>query len=326
MSLGIKAAEAGLVPDFLLRSTMRKWMRRRLDEQSEEGKAAFLASLREAPVAILPEKANEQHYEVPAAFYEQVLGKRRKYSSAYWPDGVNDLDAAEEAMLQLSCERAELEDGMDILELGCGWGSLSLWMAEKYPNAKITSVSNSHSQRESIMARAPGNLTVETADMNDFATERVFDRVVSIEMFEHMRNYEELLRRVAGWLRDDGKLFLHVFCHKHWCYPFETEGDDNWLGRWFFTGGLMPSHDLFTHFQDDLTVESLEAVGGEHYAKTAEAWLQLLDERRDAVRPILGSNTWIHRWRLFFMACAELFGYDGGREWHVSHIRMSKQS
>jgi cyclopropane-fatty-acyl-phospholipid synthase len=285
--------------------------------------------LRDGPVAPVPEKANEQHYEVPAEFFLGALGRHLKYSSAYWPVGVESLDEAEATMLALTCERADLQDGQEILELGCGWGSLTLWMAEHYPNARITAVSNSASQREFILGRAPGNVEVITADMNEFDVDRKFDRVVSVEMFEHMRNYDELFRRVARWLKEDGKLFVHVFCHKEHAYPFETEGDDNWMGRYFFTGGQMPSFDLFRSVQDSLALEEAWEVNGTHYGKTSEAWLENLDARRDAVLPVLERTygrkeaaRWFHRWRLFFLACAELFAFRSGKEWVVSHARL----
>ncbi|MHC4451086.1 MAG: SAM-dependent methyltransferase, partial [Planctomycetota bacterium] len=264
MNLGITLAERGLLPDTLTRIGIRKLLRQRLVEEEEaQPRADFRATLRKGPVAPLPEKANEQHYEVPAEFYLGALGRHLKYSSGYWPDGVETLDEAEAKMLALTCERAGIEDGMEILELGCGWGSLTLWMAKHYPNAKITAVSNSNSQREFITSRA--NVEVITADMNDFDIDRKFDRVVSVEMFEHMRNYDELFRRVARWMKKDAKLFVHVFCHKEHAYPFETEGDDNWMGRYFFTGGQMPSFDLFKHVQDSVQLEEAWEVNGTHY-------------------------------------------------------------
>jgi cyclopropane-fatty-acyl-phospholipid synthase len=296
--------------------------------------ARWVEELRSAPLAVHTADANRQHYEVPAEYFRLVLGPRLKYSSCFYPDGVTDLGTAEEAMLELSCERAELADGMEILELGCGWGSLSLWMAERYPNARILSISNSASQREFILGRAAErglrNVEVLTRDVNVFSTERRFDRVVSVEMFEHLRNYRELFRRIAGWLNPAGKLWCHVFCHRDWSYPFETEGDDNWMGRYFFTGGTMPSDGLFAWFQDDLRLERQWRVNGTHYARTLLAWLALQDARKDEVMRVMRSTygqadaaVWFQRWRMFYLACAELFGFHGGNEWYVGHYLMS---
>ncbi|MEM8882564.1 MAG: cyclopropane-fatty-acyl-phospholipid synthase family protein [Planctomycetota bacterium] len=332
MSIGISLAERGLLPDTLTRYGIRRLLRSRLAEEKQlQPRDAFRRSLRDGPVAPLPEKANEQHYEVPAEFFVGALGRHLKYSSAYWDEDCGSLDEAEAKMLALTCERADLEDGMEILELGCGWGSLTLWMAEHYPNAKITAVSNSNSQREHIMSRSPGNVNVITADMNDFDIDHRFDRVVSVEMFEHMRNYDELFRRVSGWMKDDAKLFVHVFCHKDVAYPFETEGDDNWMGRYFFTGGQMPSFDLFREVQDSVQLEEAWEVNGTHYGKTSEAWLENLDGRRNEIMPVLErtygkkeAHRWFHRWRLFFLACAELFNYRDGEEWLVGHYRFVK--
>ena len=331
MSIGIELAERGFLPDAVTRYGIRRLLRQRLIEERQlQPRDEFRATLREGPVAPVPEKANEQHYEVPAEFFTAALGARLKYSSAYWPVGVETLDDAEETMLSLTCERAELEDGQDVLELGCGWGSLTLWMAERFPRSRITAVSNSASQREFILSRAPSNVEVITADMNDFDIDRRFDRVVSVEMFEHMRNYAELFRRVARWLREDGKLFVHVFCHREHAYPFETEGDDDWMGRYFFTGGQMPSFDLFAKVQDSLALDAAWEVDGTHYGKTSEAWLSNMDRRRDEIMPVLEETygadeaaRWFRRWRLFFLACAELFSYRGGGEWLVGHYRFA---
>jgi len=291
--------------------------------------AQFAAELATSPVALDADKANEQHYEVPPEFFELVLGPHLKYSSAYWPEGTRDLGDAERRMLETSCVRAGIENGQDILELGCGWGSLTLHMAQTYPDSRITAVSNSAPQRRFIEARAPDNVRVITADMNDFALDERFDRVVSIEMFEHMRNYEELLRRVAGWLQPHGRLFVHVFCHREYAYPFETEGSDNWMGRHFFTGGIMPSFDLLTRFDRDLELEEQWEVDGGHYSQTARAWRKNLEARRSEVLPVLQRTygpeapLWYHRWRMFFLACEELFGYQGGTEWMVGHYRFA---
>jgi len=258
-----------------------------------------------------------------------ALGPRLKYSGAYWPDGTETLAQAEEAMLALTCERAGLENGHDILELGCGWGSLTLFMAEAFPDSRITAVSNSAPQRRFIESRAPSNVRVVTADVNHLALSERFDRVVSVEMFEHMRNYRALLARIRGWTRDDGRLFVHVFCHRRYAYPYETEGADNWMGRLFFTGGVMPSFDLLPRFDADFEVEERWKVNGTHYGKTARAWRENLEARRSEVlelfRDTYGAEAgvWYHRWRLFFLACEELFGYRDGSEWLVGHYRFA---
>ncbi|MGH8274367.1 MAG: SAM-dependent methyltransferase, partial [Gammaproteobacteria bacterium] len=251
----IAAMEHGYLPDSLIHAGIRHLLHRRLRAETtgeaaehQARRQAFLASMDAAPVAPVPEAANTQHYEQPPAFFEQVLGPRLKYSSCLWPTGTSSLAAAEEAALAETCAHADLADGARILELGCGWGSLSLWMAEKYPASRITAVSNSRLQRDYIMARAAreglNNLDVITADMNDFTTDARFDRVVSVEMFEHMRNWRELLIRIHGWLAPDGKLFLHVFCHREQAWEFTVKTSADWMSLHFFTGGIMPSEDL----------------------------------------------------------------------------------
>ena len=332
-------AERGSLPDPLIRLGIRGLLRKRL--RDERGAAepreanARVDALRGAPIAIETEAANRQHYEVPPAFFETVLGPRLKYSACLWSDGVTSLADAEEAMLACYAERAELDDGQRVLDLGCGWGSLSLWLAERHPASRITAVSNSAPQRAFIeaLARERGldNLRVITEDVNRLSLDQQFDRVVSIEMFEHMRNYADLMRRIAGWLRPAGLLFVHIFCHRQYLYPFEAEGEDNWMGRHFFTGGLMPAWDTLDHFQDDLALDRKWAVNGRHYQLTSEAWLERLDARRDEVERLFAQDLGdaaaarqVQRWRMFFMACAELFGYRGGDEWQVGHYRFRR--
>ncbi len=348
LEFGIGAVERGLVPDSITRRAMRKLCGERLLDLSHDreervvlAQARFIESMRSAPIAPVPKKANEQHYELPPEFFVEVLGPHRKYSCCLWPDGPALLRDAEENALRATCEHAQIADGQRILELGCGWGSLSLWMARRYPNSHVTAVSNSTPQRLFIEAQAKlaglTNLSVITADMNTFAPPDIngqlaqFDRVVSVEMFEHMRNYELLLSRIASWLKPDGKLFVHIFCHRTLVYPFETDGAANWMGRYFFTGGIMPSENILRYFSDDLQVIRQWTWDGRHYQRTADAWLKQLDTRRSVILPILEdtygpleARRWLHRWRMFFMAVSELFGYSNGQEWMVSHSLLQR--
>lgn len=337
----IDLAERRLVPDWLIRRGIRALLKRRLvhehvtDPETQSRRyRELIDELRESAIAIETDKANEQHYEVPAAFYELALGSHLKYSSGYWPSSVHNLDEAEAAMLEQTCEHADLAEGHEILELGCGWGSLTLWMASRYPGSRVTAVSNSASQRTHILARALDlgldNIEVITCDVNELQLDRQFDRVVSVEMFEHVRNYRELLSRVAGWMKPEARLFVHIFCHRYLAYPFETQGDGNWMGRHFFTGGLMPAADTLLHFADDVQIEKRWLFSGTHYARTAAAWLDNIDARRDQVREVMQSiygdkaELWQQRWRLFFMACEELFAFDGGNAWLVAHYRFRR--
>ncbi len=321
------------VPDPLVRRAIRVNCARRLARERRGGPSrqkAFLNELRASAIADRVEKPNEQHYEVPAEFFQLVLGPRLKYSCCFWPEGVDSLAAAEEAMLALTCERAEIEDGMELLDLGCGWGSLTFWLAERYPACRILAVSNSRTQRAYIESRARERnlrtIEVVTADANVFDVERPFDRVVSVEMLEHARNYEALLDKIAGWLHPGGKLFVHVFSHRELAYAYES----GWMAKHFFTAGTMPSHDLIPHFAEKLALEEQWTVSGLHYARTAEAWLERLDDARgDALDVLSGAygadaERRLRMWRIFFMACAELWGYRSGSEWGVSHYRFAK--
>jgi cyclopropane-fatty-acyl-phospholipid synthase len=285
---------------------------------------------------LLPEKANEQHYEVPAAFFGAVLGSHRKYSSCLWSHGVATLSQAETAALHATCERAGLVDGQDVLELGCGWGSLTLWMAERYRGSVVTALSNSNSQRRYIEAQAQqrglSNVRVIAGDFNDFDTDARFDRVVSVEMFEHLRNWPLAFSRVAGWLRPGGKFFMHVFAHRGSPYAFVERDSSDWMSRHFFSGGMMPSDDLALQFQDDLRLLRRWRWDGTHYQRTSEAWLRNMDENRAELWPLFentygaDANAWWMRWRLFFMSVAELFGFEGGQQWWVSHYLFERRA
>ncbi|MET0499219.1 MAG: cyclopropane-fatty-acyl-phospholipid synthase family protein [Steroidobacteraceae bacterium] len=337
--------ESNLVPDFLIRIGIRRLLAQRLreeyrgtPEEQQRHLMSFVQQLRKSEVAIETAAANEQHYEVPSEFFRNVLGKHLKYSCCYYNPGVSSLDSAEAEMLALTVKRANIQDGDRILELGCGWGSLSLYMAEKFPNSRITGVSNSHSQREHIMsmaaARGLNNLEIITCDANvlQFPPEIQFNRIVSVEMFEHMRNYQTLLERVSSWLAPEGTLFVHIFTHQKYAYPFEVRDDTDWMAKYFFTGGIMPSDDLLLYFQQHVRLREHWHVDGVHYQKTAEGWLSNMDARREQVWPVLvktygkeqAKKWWVY-WRIFFMSCAELWGYRKGSEWIVSHYLFDKR-
>ncbi len=332
---------AGVVPDALIRIRIRALLRQRLREEAEGGLEAVqerfrhhLAAWTAGPIAVNTQNANEQHYEVSPRFFELTLGPRLKYSSALYSTGRETLGEAEEAMLALTCGRAELVDGQDVLELGCGWGSLTLWLAEHYPASRITGVSNSRDQRAFILARAADrglvNVDVITADMNVFEAPGTYDRVVSVEMFEHMRNHRELMARIGRWLRPGGAFFVHIFTHREYTYPFEVRDASDWMARHFFTGGIMPADSYLMRFQEQLKLEDHWRVSGTHYQATSEAWLRNQDAHREEIlglfRQGYGTDApwWFAQWRIFFMACAELWGYRGGDEWFVSHYRFRR--
>lgn len=332
-ALAIRIAESGKIPDPLVRFGMNRVVESRVTAEADRDSAwreSFRSELWSGPVAIDTSIANEQHYDVPAEFFDIVLGSRKKYSSGYWPNGVTDIDSAELAMLELYRERAALEDGQRILDLGCGWGSFTIWSAEQFPRSEIVGVSNSASQKSYIerAARDAGldNVRIVTADINDYQPAGQFDRVVSVEMLEHVRNHRELLRRMRSWLSADGAVFVHVFANKHHEYPYQVEGPGSWMADMFFTGGLMPSSTLIPDAGDPFfRQERSWWLDGTHYARTLEAWLSQFDEGRAGIERILEHvyrddlAIWIQRWRMFFMACSEMFRYDNGSEWGVSH-------
>ena len=337
----IRWTESGLIPDPVIRRGIRGLLQRRLRdihagdvERADTIQSEFVDAMRRSPIALVPELANEQHYEVPAEFFDLVLGAQRKYSCCYWPAGTETLDEAETAALAETCRRAQIADGQRVLDLGCGWGSFSLYVAERYPSCRITAVSNSRSQRDHIVALAEArglrNVTVIVADMNDFEIDQAFDRVVSIEMFEHMRNYGILFGKIARWLAADGLFFMHIFVHRSTPYEFVDAGPGDWMSRHFFSGGIMPSDDLPLFFQDRLAIRRRWRWNGRHYARTSNAWLDNMDRKRAQVIPVLASTygddvaKWWMRWRMFFMACAELFDYDGGTEWYVGHYLFGR--
>jgi cyclopropane-fatty-acyl-phospholipid synthase len=335
--------DAGVLPDWLIRAGIRRICAARLDEQEDGGTAAQAArmlaldaELRRSPIAVATDAANEQHYEVPASFFQFVLGPHLKYSCGYWPAAHTTLAEAETMMLQLTVDRAQLQDGQRVLELGCGWGSLTLFMATQFPHSRIVAVSNSASQRAFIHERAARrgltNVDVITADINDFDTRDRFDRIVSVEMFEHVRNYPALFDKLDRWLTDAGRLFVHIFAHHRFAYTFAARSDSDWMARHFFSGGMMPSESLFRHVQERFAVESQWRIGGTHYERTANAWLDNMDRHRAEIDVVLASTygtahvaAWRARWRVFFMACAEMFGYRRGSEWLVAHYRFKKR-
>jgi len=335
--------EKNLIPDFLIRYGIRQNCRQRLrDEKADdfekqhEKLMAFVEELKHSPVAVETKVANEQHYEVPTRFFQLVLGKNLKYSSGYWKNENVSFDQSEDDMLELTCQRAELKNGQRILECGCGWGSLSLYMAKKFPKSKITGVSNSRTQKlfidEEARKRGLNNLTIITSDMNVFETTEKFDRIVSVEMFEHMRNYQALLEKLSRFLYPDGKMFIHIFTHQYLSYFYEVKDESDWMAKYFFTGGIMPSDHLLLYFPDHFKIKKHWRVNGRHYQKTAEAWLANMDANKTEILKLFeatygnqNKTKWWVYWRVFFMACAELWGFRNGSEWFVSHYLFEKR-
>jgi len=343
-SKAVSWTESGLVPDAVIRAGIRKLLEaKRKEIHSGDAEVAaevtnrFVEMMNASPVALVPDLANEQHYEVPAEFFSHVMGTNLKYSCGFWPEHVEDLSHAESAALEVTVERADIRDGMRVLDLGCGWGSLSLWIAAHFPNSHVTSVSNSQSQRDFILKtaaeRSIDNIEVIVCDMNEFSINTQFDRVVSVEMFEHMRNYGELFQRINNWLLPEGRFFMHIFCHRSTPYEFIEKGPADWMSRYFFSGGIMPSADLPMRFPQKLRIAKRWHWNGQHYARTCDSWLQNMDEKKSAIMPVLAecygeqdASVWWQRWRMFFMACSELFDYDDGQEWFVGHYLFEKEA
>ena len=338
----IKLAENGTLPDFLIKKGIEnlcnerlKWAESIGPDKLQEHNQDWINQLKESPIALVPEKANEQHYELPPSFFDIVLGGNLKYSSGYWPTEKTNFNESEVEMLKITCKRAELEDNLNILELGCGWGSLTCFMGQKFPNSKITAVSNSKDQKKHIESRCKKmnltNIEVITCDMNNFDIDKKFDRVVSVEMFEHMRNYGILLKNISKFLKNGGKLFVHIFTHHTMMYPYVDNGPGDWMAREFFSGGQMPSHNLLLNFQEDLRIEKAWKINGTHYSKTSYAWLNKMDKNKKEIIEIFNntygeenSKMWFQRWRIFFLSCAVMFGMKKGSEWGVSHYRFRK--
>lgn len=334
----------GWMPDFMIRSRLRNRLTKKIHEESKKGVTQgpnrildFVDELKRAPISTPPDTSDERSAELPSRFFETILGKSMKYSAGYWREGVVNLDLSESDMLETTMWRAELADGQRILELGCGWGSLSLLMAYRFPGSHVTAVTKSRLQKEFIEQKAAErevkNLTVVSADMNEYETTEKFDRVVSIEMFEHMRNYERLLNKISNWLKDDGKLFVHLFCHKKYAYYQDPQDRKNWVARYFFKGGIMPSENLLLYFDDKFQIENRWKIPGTHYQKTCHAWLERMDKNKEQVleifKEVYGSKEakrWMSYWRVFFMSCEELFGFKGGDEWYVTHYLLKKKS
>lgn len=332
----------GLLPDPVIRKGINTLLGQRLKEEKGHGvehadrkRQALIEELKKSPIAVETDAANDQHYQVPTEFYLYCLGPHLKYSCCLFEPG-DTLAQAEERMLELTCERADLKDGQDILELGCGWGSLSLFMAKKYPNSKIIAISNSNTQREFITKRAQerglNNLEIRTHNVAHLELEERFDRVVSVEMFEHMRNYGMLLKNISNWLKDNGKLFVHIFVHREWPYKFEVKDQTDWMSKYFFSGGTMPSEYLLYHFQEDLNITKHWRVDGEHYARTSEEWLRNMDSNKRVIMDVFTKHygkekarQWFHYWRVFYMSCTEIWRFNKGEEWFVCHYLFEKK-
>ncbi|PSS19342.1 (S)-coclaurine N-methyltransferase [Actinidia chinensis var. chinensis] len=341
--LMVSSLERNLLPDAVIRRLTRLLLSSRLRSGYKPSSDLqlsdllhFAHSLREMPIAIKTEQPKSQHYELPTSFFKLVLGKHLKYSCCYFTDASSTLEDAEKAMLELYCERAQIQDGHSVLDVGCGWGSLSLYIAQKYSSCKVTGICNSTTQKAYIEEQSRDlqlqNLEVIVADISTFDMDAAYDRIFSIEMFEHMKNYKDLLKKISNWMKPDSLLFVHHFCHKAFAYHFEDVSEDDWITRYFFTGGTMPSANLLLYFQDDVSILNHWLVNGKHYAKTSEEWLKRMDKNMGCIKPIMESTygkdsavKWTVYWRTFFMAVAELFGYNSGDEWMVALFLFKKK-
>ncbi|XP_057959261.1 (S)-coclaurine N-methyltransferase isoform X2 [Malania oleifera] len=341
--LMLASLERNLLPDaviriltrLLLASRLRSGYRPSSDLQLSD-LLHFSHCLREMPIAIDTDKPKAQHYELPTSFFKLVLGKHLKYSCCYFPDKSSTLEDAEKAMLEVYCKRSRIEDGHTVLDVGCGWGSLTLYIAQNYANCRITGICNSSTQKAHIEEQCQElqlqNVEIIVADISTFKMEASYDRIFSIEMFEHMKNYKDLLKKISEWMKQDGLLFIHHFCHKAFAYHFEDIDEDDWITRYFFTGGTMPSANLLLYFQDDVSVVDHWLVNGRHYQQTSEEWLKRMDQNMASIRSIMESTygkdsatKWTVYWRTFFIAVAELFGYNNGEEWMVAHFLFRKK-
>ena len=338
----ISLAEKRFLPDFIVRTGIKYFLNQKLNiekkkfgDNPKSEKNKWIEEMKKSPIALFTNKANEQHYEVPPEFFRISLGPNLKYSCAYWDTEINNLADAEEKMFKIYIERSGIKNGMSILDLGCGWGSFSLYLAKKFPNSKILAVSNSNDQSQYIKAESKkyklNNINYLKLNMSDFKINQKFDRIVSIEMFEHMRNYEILLHKISKLLNENGKLFLHFFCHKKYVYPYEVKSNSDWMTKYFFYGGMMPSYDILSFFENDLKLIKSWKVNGNHYKKTCRAWLKNQDQNKNKIMNIFekcyekDSTTWFNRWRIFWMSCEELFGYKNGSEWYVGHFLMTRK-
>ena len=336
-NLVTKLIELGVIPELILRVAIKKLIQKRLleipvnSEVRKSQKANFIEELQSSPIALSTKLANEQHYEVPPAFFQEIMGAHLKYSCGWFDKNTISLDEAEENMLQLYLERLDIKNNQKILDLGCGWGSFSLYAASKFPNSTFVAVSNSNDQIEFInntaTARSLENIKAIKQDMNNLSLDESFDRIISIEMFEHMRNYGALLKKLRSHLHNDGKMFVHIFTHRDHPYPYEVRGPSDWMSKYFFTSGLMPSHDIFSYFEEDLVVEQSWKINGSHYARTCNLWLENHYKNKKTILDIFighypNPRQWFVRWQLFFLACEKLFAYNGGREWFVSHYLL----
>lgn len=335
--------ERNFLPDAVVRRFTRLLLASRIRSQFKPSSQLqlsdflhFVHALREMPIAIKTDKPKAQHYELPTSFFKLVLGKNLKYSSCYFKDKSSTLEDAEEAMLQMYCERSQLKDGHSVLDVGCGWGSLSLYIAQNYKNCQVTGICNSTTQKDYIEEQCRdlqlNNVNIIVADISTFEMEAEYDRIISIEMFEHMKNYKDLLKKISGWMKQDSLLFVHHFCHKVFAYHFEDKNEDDWITRYFFEGGTMPSANLLLYFQDDVSIVDHWLVNGKHYSQTSEEWLKRMDKNIASIKPIMATTygkdsavKWTVYWRTFFIAVAELFGYNNGEEWMVCHLLFKKK-